>query len=122
MLSPPVEVVTGLRQGDAHYPILFNLVLEKIVREINLSEGVELGQSTINMLVYADDISLLGKSRELIIKMGKSLIKAAEKVGLRINEEKTEYMVVSERNGNQIQEEFIEVENTNLKEGTNQNT
>jgi hypothetical protein len=41
--------------------------------------------------------------------MGKSLIKAAEKVGLRINEEKTEYMVVSWRNGNLVQEEFIEM-------------
>jgi len=44
----------------------------------------------------------------MIIKIGKSLIKVVEKVGLRINEEKTEYMVVSRRNGNQVQEEFIE--------------
>ncbi|KAL4084333.1 hypothetical protein QTP88_028157 [Uroleucon formosanum] len=43
MLSQSVEVVTGLRQGDALSPILFNLVLEKIVREINLCERVELG-------------------------------------------------------------------------------
>jgi hypothetical protein len=110
MLSQPVEVVSGLRQGDAIFPILFNLVLEKIVRETNLCEGVELGRSTINILAYADDIALLERSREMIIKMGKSLIKAAEKVGLRINEEKTEYMVVSRRNGNLVQEEFIEVE------------
>jgi hypothetical protein len=46
----------------------------------------------------------------MIIKMGKSLINAAEKVGLRINEEKIEYTVVSRRNGNLVQEEFIEVE------------
>ncbi|KAL4091796.1 hypothetical protein QTP88_026430 [Uroleucon formosanum] len=51
----------------------------------------------------------------MIIKMGKSLIKAAENVGLKINEEKTEYMVVSRRNGNQIQEEFIEVEEYKFK-------
>jgi hypothetical protein len=46
----------------------------------------------------------------MIIKMEKSLIKAAEKVGLRINEEKTEYMVVSWRNRNLVQEELIEME------------
>ncbi|VVC38751.1 Reverse transcriptase domain [Cinara cedri] len=114
-LSQPVEVVTGLRQGDALSPVLFNLVLEKIVREINLCEGVELGRSTINILAYADDISLMGRSREMIIKMGKSFIKAAEKVGLRVNEEKTKYMVVSRRNGNQVQEEFIEVEEYKFK-------
>ena len=31
MLSQPVEVVTDLRQEDAFSPILFDLVLEKIV-------------------------------------------------------------------------------------------
>ncbi|VVC44605.1 Reverse transcriptase domain [Cinara cedri] len=40
---------------------------------------------------------------------------AAEKVGLRVNEEKTKYMVVSRRNGNQVQEEFIEVEEYKFK-------
>lgn len=64
MLSQSVEVVTGLRQGDALSPILFNFVLEKIVWEINLCEGDELGQLTINILAYADDISLLGRSRD----------------------------------------------------------
>jgi len=37
--------------------------------------------------------------------MGKSLIKTAEKVKLKINEEKTEYMVVSRENRNQVQVE-----------------
>jgi hypothetical protein len=52
----------------------------------------------------------LRRSREKIIKMEKSLIKAAEEVGLKSNEEKTVYMVVSRRNGNLVQEEFIKVE------------
>jgi len=56
-------------------PLLFNIVLEKIVREINLCEGVELGQSKINILAYADDIAPLGKNKEMMIQMGKSLIK-----------------------------------------------
>lgn len=96
-------------------PYYLALRLEKIVRKINVCEEFELGRSIINILAYADDISLLGRSREMIIKMGKSLIKAAEKIRLRINEEKTEYMVVIRRNGNQIQEEFIEVEEYKFK-------
>jgi len=35
-----------------------------------------------------NDIILLGKNKEMIIQMGKSLIKTAEKVRLKINEEK----------------------------------
>lgn len=77
MVSQPVEIATGLRQEDALSPILFNLVLKKIVWEINLCEGIEISQSIINMLAYADDITL-GRNREIIIQMGKSLIKAAK--------------------------------------------
>jgi len=51
----------------------------------------------------------------MVIKMGKSLIKDAKKVGLRINEEKTESMVVSRRKGNQVQEKFIKVEEYKYK-------
>jgi len=40
MLSQPVEVVTGLREGDALSPILFNLMLEKIVRESIYVKGL----------------------------------------------------------------------------------
>ncbi|KAE9525900.1 hypothetical protein AGLY_013949 [Aphis glycines] len=109
MLSQPVEEVAGIRQEYALSTILFNLVLKKIVRKINLCEGAELGRLTINILAYRDDISLLERNREMIIKMGKSLIKTAEKLRLGINEENIENIVVSWRNGNQVQEEFIEV-------------
>jgi len=43
--SQPVRVTTGLRQGDALSPKLFNLVLEKVVREMNISEGIALGRA-----------------------------------------------------------------------------
>ncbi|VVC30294.1 eIF3G, RNA recognition motif,RNA recognition motif domain,Eukaryotic translation initiation factor 3 [Cinara cedri] len=95
-LSQPVEVVTGLRQGDALSPVLFNLVLGKIVREINLCEGVELGRSTINILVYADDISLLGRSRDDNKNVGE--------MGIRYKNNSLKW------------------KNTNLKEWTNSNT
>lgn len=78
--------MTGLRQGDALSPVIFNLVLEKIIREINLCEGVELGRSTINILAYVDDIALLGKNIEMIMQMGKSII--AAKIKLKLNKEK----------------------------------
>jgi len=64
--SQTVRVTTGLRQGDALSPVLFNLVLEKIVRKINVLEGIELGQVKIGLLTYADDIALLGDNIEMI--------------------------------------------------------
>jgi len=84
-------------------------MLEKIVKDINLCEGIDLNRSTINILAYADDIVLLGRNREIIIQLEKSLIKAAEEIKLKINEEKTKYMMVSLKNENPIRKEGIEV-------------
>lgn len=50
--------------------------------------------------------------------MGKSLIKVAKRVGLTINEEKAEYIIVSRKSWkdrNETQEKFIEVEEYSFK-------
>lgn len=39
------RVSTGLKQGYALSPVLFNLVLEKIVRELNTIDGVAMGNT-----------------------------------------------------------------------------
>lgn len=62
-----------------------------------------------------DNIALLGKNKDMVIQMGKSLIKTAEKVRLKINEENTEHMVVRRENRNRVQEEVIEVEEYRFK-------
>ncbi|VVC32205.1 Reverse transcriptase domain [Cinara cedri] len=85
----PTRVTTGLRQGDALSPVLFNLVLERVIREMNISEGVILRQIRIGMLAYADDIALLGEDLDMIKRLGINLINTAKKVGLTVNEEKT---------------------------------
>jgi len=50
--SRMVEVRIGLRQGDALSPVLFNLVLEKVVREINIGrdEGVRMDRTCFGKL------------------------------------------------------------------------
>lgn len=61
VLSREVLVNTGLRQGDELSPIIFNLVMEKVVRMMNVSpdEGAKLDGTSINLLAYADDTVLL---------------------------------------------------------------
>ncbi|VVC30510.1 Reverse transcriptase domain [Cinara cedri] len=39
-LLEPATVRTGLRQGDALSPILFNFILEKVIRETNCNNGI----------------------------------------------------------------------------------
>lgn len=58
--------MTGLRQGEALSPILFNQILEKIIKETNYHSGMVLGNSNINILAYADDIAILEDTEEAV--------------------------------------------------------
>ncbi|KAI8439123.1 hypothetical protein MSG28_012981 [Choristoneura fumiferana] len=67
-LSEEFLLMTGLKQGDALSPVLFNWALEHVVRNVlALDVGVELsGRHTV--IGYADDLALLGESREEVAK------------------------------------------------------
>lgn len=81
--SETVSVSMGLRLGDALSSILFNLVLEKIVRELNVIDGVIMGNTTIGLLAYNDDLALLGNNLNIVKQHYRKLINVAGKCGQR---------------------------------------
>jgi hypothetical protein len=50
---------------------------------------------THHLLVYADDVNLLGDNTDAIKKKTQTLIDASKEVGLEVNAEKTMYMLMS---------------------------
>jgi hypothetical protein len=64
IITDPILIKSGLRQGDAMSPILFNIVIEKVIREMNitLQEGVKFQESYIGPL--ADDLVIMEKSQD----------------------------------------------------------
>jgi hypothetical protein len=54
---------------------------------------------THQLLVYADDVNILGGSVHAIKKNTEALVVAIKEIGLEVNGEKTTYMVMS-RNQN----------------------
>jgi hypothetical protein len=65
---------------------------------------------THQLLVYADDVNILGGSVHAIKKNTEALVDASKEIGLEVNAEKTKYMVMS-RNQNAGQNHNIKLDN-----------
>uniref|UniRef100_A0AC11DJZ3 Uncharacterized protein n=1 Tax=Ovis aries TaxID=9940 RepID=A0AC11DJZ3_SHEEP len=88
------QIGKGVRQGCILSACLFNLYAEYIMRNAGLEEaqaGIKIARRNINNLRYADDTTLMAESEEL-----KSLLmkvkEESEKVGLKLNIQKTKIM------------------------------
>jgi len=75
------------------------VLLEKVIREMKIGpkEGNRLQDTSIGILAYADDIILMEESQDRLKSLFSRLHKAASKIGLLVNEGKTEYMFLSRR-------------------------
>ena len=73
-------------------PCLFNLYAEYITRKTGLEEaqaGIKIAGRNINNLRYADDITLMEKSEEELKSLLMKVKEKSEKVGLKLNIQKT---------------------------------
>ena len=88
------QIGKGIRQGCILSPCLFNLYAEYLIRNAGLEEaeaGIKIARTNINNLRYADDTTLMAESEEEL----KNLLKVkeeSEKVGLKLNIQKTKIM------------------------------
>ena len=91
-LSSKIVVKEGLRQGDPLSPVLFNLILENVIRKAGIYRSGLLHHKSHQCLAYADDIAILTRSMWELKHITRSLIVSARHVGLELNETKTKYM------------------------------
>ena len=104
------QIGKGVHQGCILSPCLFNLYAEYVMRNARLHEAqarVKIAGRDINNLRYADDTTLMAESEEEL----KSLLKVkeeSEKVGLKLNIQKTNIMVSSPITSWQIDGETME--------------
>ncbi|KAL4085316.1 hypothetical protein QTP88_027175 [Uroleucon formosanum] len=99
-LSEEFQVTTDLRQGDALSPALFNIALESVMRTvISQAKGIEIKDNQhLTAVAYADDIVLLAETVDDLKNTTDILLKVGNKIGLKINETKTKYMIISRQN------------------------
>ena len=76
-------------------PCFFNICAEYIMRNAGLNEaqaGIKIARRNINNLRYADDITLMAESEEELKSLLMKVKEESEKVGLKLNIQKTKIM------------------------------
>ena len=89
------QIGKGACQGCVLSPCLFNLYAEYIMRNAGLDEaqtGIKIAGRNIDNLRYADDTTLMAESKEELKNLLMKVEEESEKVGLKLNIQKTKIM------------------------------
>uniref|UniRef100_A0A0K8SN56 Reverse transcriptase domain-containing protein n=1 Tax=Lygus hesperus TaxID=30085 RepID=A0A0K8SN56_LYGHE len=92
-LSEPFQSTKGLRQGDALACILFNVALDRSIKDAGLDRRGTIFSRSVQILAYADDIDIIGRSQRDVKEAFLVLNREAKKMGLEVNAQKTKYMI-----------------------------
>ena len=98
-------------QGCILSPCLFNLYAEYIMRNAGLDEpqaGIKIARRNINKLRYADDTTLMTESEEELKSLLMKVKEESEKVGFKLNIQKTKIVASGPVTSWKIDEETVE--------------
>jgi hypothetical protein len=108
------SVQNGLKQGDALMPLLFNFSLEYTIRNVQENQlGLKLNWPH-QLLVYAEDMYLLGDNIGTIRENRETLIDCSKEVAVEVNAEKTKYVLLS-RHQNARKNHVIKIANKSFE-------
>ena len=91
-------------------PCLLNFYAEYIIRNAGLDEaqaGIKIARRNINNLKYADDTTLMAESDEELKSLLMKVKEKSEKVGLKLNIQKTKIMASGPITSWQIDRETV---------------
>ena len=101
------QIGKGVRQGCILSSCLFNLYAEHVVRNAGLDEaqdGIKIARRNINNLRYADGSTLMGESEEELKSLLMKVKEDSEKVGLKLNNQKTKIIASGSITSWQVEE------------------
>ena len=81
--SKPFNVNVGLRQGCVLSPLLFIVYMNWIDKHSQVDEGITIGTSRVNRLLFADDLTLLATSEGDLQHALDRFATACDKAGMK---------------------------------------
>ena len=106
------QIGKGLHQGCILPPCLFNLYAEYIIRNAGLEEaqaGIKIARRNINNLRNADDTTFMAENEEDLKSFLMKVKEESEKVGLKLNIQKSKIMASGPITSWQIDGETMEI-------------
>jgi len=94
-VTDPIKIMRGVLQGESASPALFNLFVENLVDNLYKMKlaGLRLHARIVHILLYADDMVLLGSSQENLQAKINCAADFFKERGLRLNLDKTKVII-----------------------------
>ena len=105
------QIGKGVHQGCILSPCLVNFYAEYIMRNAGLQEaqaGIKIAGRNVNNLRYADGTTLMAESEEELKSLLRKVKEEREKVGLKLNIQKTKIMASGPITSLQIDGETVD--------------
>jgi hypothetical protein len=118
----------GIRQGNSLSPLIFNIIMNEIIKSIKGMRGYRMGESMINLVVYADNV-VFNAENDNLQRMLFKFNNVCKKFNTVISNQKTKTMVIAKQpircklvNDNEIIEKTSEVNYLGIKLMSDGNT
>ena len=65
----PIQAESGIRQGDSLSPLLFNVIMDEIVKKVKPMRGYRMDGGEVNILCFANDALLIASNNDDLQRM-----------------------------------------------------
>jgi hypothetical protein len=104
----------GLEHGDSLSPLLFNFAVGYAIERYSGKSGCLNLNGTNQLLVYADDVNLLGANAHTVKENAEALVVATKEIGLEVNADEIKFMVMS-RERNVGRDDSVKIDNSSIQ-------
>ena len=94
-LEGKIPVNQGIRQGDSLSPLVFNIVMNEIIKNLRDLQGYPLVDENVNTICYADDATLIADNEEDLQRLLNRFSYSCAKFDLKISPTKTKSLIIS---------------------------